>query len=88
MNPDRIIYGETRDGASCLEMLKAWRTGHKGGLATIHSPNAKNVKGRIKDLLMEVCPFDMKNLVDSTVDAVVQVGFYNNHRKVLEILNF
>ena len=24
MNPDRIIYGVTRDGESCLEMLKAW----------------------------------------------------------------
>jgi Flp pilus assembly CpaF family ATPase len=37
VRPDRIIVGEIRDG-SALELLKAWNTGHHGGLATIH-PN-------------------------------------------------
>jgi type IV secretion system protein TrbB len=34
--PDRIIVGELRD-ATALELLKAWNTGHRGGLATIHA---------------------------------------------------
>src|SRR6185312_10089640 len=34
--PDRIIVGEVRDGAA-LEMLKAWNTGHPGGIGTIHA---------------------------------------------------
>ncbi|NTV21796.1 MAG: Flp pilus assembly complex ATPase component TadA, partial [Chlorobium limicola] len=33
LRPDRIIVGEVRDGAA-LDMLKAWNTGHPGGLAT------------------------------------------------------
>ena len=86
MNPDRIIYGETRDGASCLEMLKAWRTGHNGGLATIHSTNAKGTKGRIEDLLLEVCPFKMDSLINDSLDVVIQVGFENDKRIIKEIL--
>ena len=37
LRPDRIIIGEVRDG-SALDLLKAWNTGHPGGLATIHAP--------------------------------------------------
>ena len=37
MRPDRIVVGEIRDGAGALEMLKAWNTGHDGGLGTLHA---------------------------------------------------
>ena len=36
LRPDRIIVGEVRDGAA-LTLLKAWNTGHPGGVTTIHS---------------------------------------------------
>lgn len=36
LRPDRIIVGEVRDGAA-LTLLKAWNTGHRGGVTTIHS---------------------------------------------------
>ena len=39
LRPDRIIIGEVRDG-SALDLLKAWNTGHPGGLATIHANSA------------------------------------------------
>ncbi|MFN7094575.1 MAG: ATPase, T2SS/T4P/T4SS family, partial [Burkholderiales bacterium] len=34
--PDRIVMGEIR-GAEAYTLLKAWNTGHPGGLATIHA---------------------------------------------------
>jgi type IV secretion system protein VirB11 len=34
--PDRIIMGEVR-GAEAYTLLKAWNTGHPGGVATIHA---------------------------------------------------
>lgn len=34
LRPDRIVLGELRDGA-CLDLIKAWNTGHSGGLTTI-----------------------------------------------------
>ena len=40
LRPDRIVVGEVRDGAA-LDLLKAWNTGHIGGVATVHSNSAR-----------------------------------------------
>ena len=37
--PDRIPIGEVR-GAEALDLLKAWGTGHPGGIGTIHAGSA------------------------------------------------
>src|SRR5262249_22296897 len=39
LKPTRIIVGEVR-GAEAHTMLKAWNTGHPGGLATVHANDA------------------------------------------------
>src|SRR5713101_3586947 len=36
LRPDRIIIGEVR-GGEALALLKAWNTGHPGGVTTIHA---------------------------------------------------
>lgn len=53
LRPDRIIIGEVRDG-SALDLLKAWNTGHPGGLATIHANSAVEALSRLEDLIGEV----------------------------------
>jgi len=55
LRPDRIIVGEVRDG-SALDMLKAWNTGHPGGLATLHANSAREALSRLEDLIGEVVP--------------------------------
>ena len=40
LRPDRIIVGEVR-GPEALDMLKAWNTGHPGGIATVHANSAR-----------------------------------------------
>lgn len=86
MNPDRIIFGEARDGASMLETLKAWRTGHSGGLMTLHASSASQIKARINDLLSEVCTTSQTSLIDDTVDVMVHCIIKNGKRKVEEII--
>ena len=49
LRPDRIIVGEVR-GAEALYMLKAWNTGHPGGLATLHT-NLSDVRSHETYLL-------------------------------------
>lgn len=39
LRPDRIPIGEVR-GAETLDLLKAWGTGHPGGIGTIHGGSA------------------------------------------------
>ncbi|TVR78331.1 MAG: P-type conjugative transfer ATPase TrbB [Rhodospirillales bacterium] len=53
LRPDRIIIGETRDGAA-LDMLKAWNTGHPGGLSTVHANSAEDALYRLEELIGEV----------------------------------
>ncbi|EJL38452.1 P-type conjugative transfer ATPase TrbB [Caulobacter sp. AP07] len=53
LRPDRIVIGEVRDG-SALDMLKAWNTGHPGGLATLHANSAREALSRLEDLISEV----------------------------------
>lgn len=53
LRPDRIVIGEVRDG-SALDMLKAWNTGHPGGLATLHANSAREALSRLEDLIGEV----------------------------------
>src|SRR6185312_7236886 len=52
LRPDRIIVGEVR-GGEALEMLKAWNTGHPGGIATIHANSAKAALYRLEQLVLE-----------------------------------
>lgn len=72
LRPDRIIVGEVRDGAA-LDMLKAWNTGHPGGLATIHANSAMAMLQRLCQLIEEVVPTAPKELVGEAVDICVHI---------------
>ena len=47
LRPDRIVVGEVR-GPEALDMLKAWNTGHPGGLTTVHANSASAALTRIE----------------------------------------
>lgn len=72
MRPDRIIIGEVRDGAA-LELLKAWNTGHPGGLCTIHANSAESTPLRIEDLIQEVVVTVPRNLILQAIDLIVYI---------------
>jgi len=70
--PDRIIVGEIRDG-SALEMLKAWNTGHPGGIATVHANDTRAMLDRVCQLIEEVVPAAPRLLVAQTVNVCVHL---------------
>ena len=47
LRPDRIVIGELRDGAA-LDLLKAWNTGHPGGVATLHANGPRDALHRLE----------------------------------------
>ena len=53
LRPDRIIVGEVR-GGEALSLLKAWNTGHPGGVCTVHANHARAGLQRIGQLIAEV----------------------------------
>jgi P-type conjugative transfer ATPase TrbB len=70
--PDRIIVGEIRDG-SALEMLKAWNTGHPGGIATVHANDTRAMLDRVCQLIEEVVPVAPRMLVAQTINVCVHL---------------
>ena len=73
MRPDRIVVGEMREGAAALETLKAWNTGHPGGLSTLHANSAEEALARIEDLLAEVTAQVPRRAVAQAIDLIVHI---------------
>jgi type IV secretion system protein VirB11 len=72
LRPDRILVGEIRDG-SALDLLKAWNTGHPGGLATIHANDTRGTLDRFCQLLEEVVYPAPRPLVAQTIHVAVHI---------------
>jgi len=70
MRPDRIIIGEVRDGAA-LELLKAWNTGHPGGICTIHANSPEATLARLEDLVHEVVSVVPTRLIQQAIDIII-----------------
>jgi type IV secretion system protein VirB11 len=87
LRPDRIVVGEVRDGAA-LEVLKAWNTGHPGGLLTIHANSARDALMRLEDLALEASLHPPARLIAATIELVVFIARTNTGRRIGEILTF
>ncbi|HOZ29247.1 MAG TPA: ATPase, T2SS/T4P/T4SS family, partial [Hyphomonadaceae bacterium] len=72
LRPDRIIVGEVR-GPEALDLLKAWNTGHPGGVATLHANSAPAALARLEQLTMEVCETPPRALIAEAIDLIVFV---------------
>jgi type IV secretion system protein TrbB len=70
LRPDRIIVGEVR-GGEALSLLKAWNTGHPGGVCTVHANHARAGLQRIEQLIAEVSQTPMRALIAEAVNLIV-----------------
>jgi type IV secretion system protein TrbB len=84
LRPDRIIVGEVR-GAEALDMLKAWNTGHPGGLATVHANSARGALYRIEQLVQECVVTVPRRLIAEAIDLLVFLEGRGASRKVTEV---
>ena len=87
LRPDRIIVGEIRDGAA-LDMMKAWNTGHPGGVATIHANSTHLMLERVVSLIEEAVPTANKKMIADTVDLCVYIGVdRQTHKRKVEAIS-
>jgi type IV secretion system protein VirB11 len=73
LRPDRIVVGEVR-GAEALDMLKAWNTGHPGGIATVHANSAESALYRLEQLIQEVVTTVPRRLIAEAIDTIVFIS--------------
>ncbi len=85
LRPDRIIVGEVR-GPEALDMLKAWNTGHPGGIATVHANSAKAGLSRIEQLILEGTAVVPRALIAEAIDVIVFISGRGSKRRVDTIM--
>jgi pilus assembly protein CpaF len=89
MRPDRIVVGETRDGAA-LDMLQAMNTGHDGSMTTTHANSPRECIARLETLVM-MSGLDLplkaiREQIAGAVDLIVQISrMSDGSRKILSI---
>lgn len=81
LRPDRIIVGEVR-GPEALDMLKAWNTGHPGGIATVHANSAIAALYRIEQLVQEAVVTVPRQLIAEAIDVVVFITGRGTSRRI------
>jgi len=81
LRPDRIIVGEVR-GSEALDMLKAWNTGHPGGIATVHANSARSALYRIEQLAQEAVVTVPRRLIAEAIDLIVFIAGRGSSRRI------
>jgi type IV secretion system protein VirB11 len=84
LRPDRIIVGEVR-GPEALDMLKAWNTGHPGGIATVHANSAIAALYRIEQLVQEAVVTVPRQLIAEAIDIIVFIAGRGTQRRIASI---
>ena len=84
LRPDRIIVGEVR-GGEALDLLKAWGTGHPGGIATVHAGSAEGALLRLEQLILEVALTPPRALIAEAVNVIVYIAGRGRARHIQDI---
>jgi P-type conjugative transfer ATPase TrbB len=72
LRPDRIVVGEVR-GGEALTLVKAWNTGHPGGVATCHANSVRGALRRIEQLVAEASPSYMQEVIAEAIDLIIHI---------------
>jgi type IV secretion system protein VirB11 len=81
LRPDRIIVGEVR-GPEALDLLKAWNTGHPGGIATIHANSAHAALYRLEQLIQEAVVTVPCHLIADAIERIVFIAGRGSARRI------
>jgi type IV secretion system protein TrbB len=84
LRPDRIPIGEVR-GAEALDLLKAWGTGHPGGIGTIHAGSALGALRRLEQLIQEAVITVPRAFIAETIDLIAVLAGRGTERRLVEL---
>jgi P-type conjugative transfer ATPase TrbB len=85
LRPDRIVIGEVR-GPEALDLLKAWGTGHPGGIATVHAGSAMGALHRLEQLIQEAVIAVPRALIAEAIDVIIFIAGRGGARRVRDIV--
>jgi len=84
LRPDRIPIGEVR-GAEALDLIKAWGTGHPGGIGTVHAGSALGALRRLEQLIQEAVVTVPRALIAETINVIAVLSGRGPERRLAEL---
>jgi type IV secretion system protein VirB11 len=84
LRPDRIPIGEVR-GPEALDLLKAWGTGHPGGIGTIHAGTALGALRRLEQLIQEAVVKVPRAMIAETINVIAVLGGRGVQRRLVDL---
>jgi type IV secretion system protein VirB11 len=63
-------------------MLKAWNTGHPGGIATVHANGARAALYRLEQLVQEAVVTVPRRLIAEAIDLIVFIDGRGSARRI------
>ena len=84
LRPDRIIIGEVR-GAEALDLIKAWGTGHPGGVGTLHAGSPLGALLRLEQLIQEAVVTVPRALIAETIDIIAVLSGRGRQRRLTDL---
>lgn len=84
LRPDRIPIGEVR-GPEALDLIKAWGTGHPGGVGTLHAGSAIGALHRLEQLIQEVVVTVPRPLIADTIDLIAILDGRGAARRLVDL---
>jgi P-type conjugative transfer ATPase TrbB len=85
LRPDRIPIGEVR-GPEALDLLKAWGTGHPGGIGTIHAGSGIGALRRLEQLIQEAVVTVPRALIAETINVIAVLSGRGSERRLKELV--
>lgn len=85
LRPDRIIVGEVR-GPEALDLIKAWGTGHPGGIATVHAGTPLGALRRLEQLIAEAAVTVPRELIAETVEVIAVLTGRGAARRLTDLV--
>ena len=85
LRPDRIPIGEVR-GPEALDLLKAWGTGHPGGVGTIHAGSGLGALRRLEQLIQEAVVTVPRALISETINIIAVLSGRGSERRLKELV--
>ncbi len=86
LRPDRIPIGEVR-GPEALDLLKAWGTGHPGGIGTIHAGSGVGALRRLEQLIQEAVVTVPRALIAETINVIAVLSGRGAQRRLQELVS-
>ena len=84
LRPDRIPIGEVR-GGEALDLIKAWGTGHPGGVGTLHAGSAIGALRRLEQLVQEAVITVPRALIAETINVIAVLYGRGSARRLTEL---